>query len=125
MTNEELFKKVKTHLLTQKRRSVDPEDEYMCLYRGPGGLKCAVGALIKDEEYDPSMEGFPVMDPRVKLAVENSLGEKLTEENMELLQSLQALHDQYLPFRWPILLESMEKFNGCWPASDIGDIEEE
>lgn len=28
----------------------------MCLYRAPGGSKCAVGALIPDELYDHSAE---------------------------------------------------------------------
>lgn len=29
-----------------------------CLYRGPGGLRCAVGWLLPDEYYTPDLEGL-------------------------------------------------------------------
>lgn len=32
----------------------------MCVYRGPGKAKCAVGLLIPDEKYSSYLEGKPV-----------------------------------------------------------------
>lgn len=58
MTNQEIFDKVATHLLTQKAKSMAIiSDDYSCAYRGDDGLKCAVGCLIPDDKYDPTMEG--------------------------------------------------------------------
>lgn len=55
MTNQELFDKVVAHARAQKCRSYDP-DNGNCLYRGPGGTKCFIGALIPDDKYDPKMD---------------------------------------------------------------------
>ncbi len=42
-------------LLHQRYRSVDKTNSY-CMYRGPNGLKCAVGYWIPDEDYKESLE---------------------------------------------------------------------
>lgn len=44
-TNQEIFDTCLTHLRAQGRRSIDPISGF-CVYRGPDGLKCAIGALI-------------------------------------------------------------------------------
>lgn len=49
-----MFDKMLEHLRAQGCRSVDEFDS--CLYRGPNGTKCAVGALIPDEKYSKDME---------------------------------------------------------------------
>jgi hypothetical protein len=54
----EVFNKVEAHLLAQGVRSMKYLD--MCAYRGAGGLRCAVGCLIKDEFYHESLEGLDV-----------------------------------------------------------------
>lgn len=59
MTNEEIFEKVRTHLLTQNAKSMI---DGICLYRGPNGLKCAVGCLIEDEHFDPEHNSKFVSD---------------------------------------------------------------
>jgi hypothetical protein len=53
MTLQETFDKVCVHLLTQLQKSVflDSNGSMACAYRGPNGLKCAVGCLIPDELY--------------------------------------------------------------------------
>ena len=57
MTNQEVFDKVATHLLTQNRKSINEEETgNACKYRGPNGLKCAAGILIPDDIYNSSME---------------------------------------------------------------------
>lgn len=98
MNAQEVFDKVATHLLTQKKRSIDSKKG--CLYRGPDGLKCAVGCLIPDEEYDPVMEvGITALltglDYLIGKPVVSSLREHLT-----LLTDLQLIHDAHEPLVW-------------------------
>ena len=73
MDKQEVFDTVCRHLAVQKTRSVfdetvegTPTDSgpvqkaIRCAYRGTGsseGLKCALGCLIPDEEYEAWMEG--------------------------------------------------------------------
>lgn len=54
-TLQEVFNKVAIHLLTQKKKSVSATDG-TCHYRGDGGLKCAAGILIPDDQYSSNME---------------------------------------------------------------------
>ena len=55
MTNQELFDKVVAHARSQREKAVNEEGS--CLYRGPRGLKCFIGALIPDDKYTPELEG--------------------------------------------------------------------
>ncbi len=54
MTKQEIFDKVKAHLLAQGKRAVNGDGN--CMYRGMDGTKCAVGCLIPDELYTPLLE---------------------------------------------------------------------
>jgi hypothetical protein len=57
-TLQEVFNIVSTHLLTQIKRSKSCEiGKSGCAYRGKGGLKCAAGVLIPDDQYDLDFEG--------------------------------------------------------------------
>ena len=47
MTEQEAFTKVRDHLLRQKEKCIV---NGLCAYRGENGLKCAIGALISDED---------------------------------------------------------------------------
>lgn len=85
LTPQKIFDTVATHLFTQGERSYDRSDPEVCLYRGPNGLKCAVGVLIPDELYDPEMEGLAAWHA---IPHESDLF-----ENIELLRSLQHVHD--------------------------------
>ena len=92
MTPQEAFETVAKHLLAQGRPSKN--EKGMCVYRGPDGLKCAVGALIPDEAYDPRMEDIYAS---MVIAQFDDL-EFLKEANLEvngerLLDVLQELHD--------------------------------
>ena len=53
LSRQEMFDKVCQHLRTQKKRSFKSDfnesSQGTCVYRGPNGTKCAVGALIPDE----------------------------------------------------------------------------
>lgn len=93
MTNQEAFDKVVQHLKTQKEQSFGPftnqygNTQHSCLYRGPDGLKCAVGALIPDEEYKPEFEGLAV------LSLMRRKPASLIGLDRDLLLELQRVHD--------------------------------
>lgn len=84
MNAQEIFDTVVTHLYTQGKQAVDGENG--CRYRTASGLKCAVGCLIPDDQYHPSMEGTPV----------DLLGLLLPAylcSHVNLLDALQTVHD--------------------------------
>lgn len=99
---QEIFDTVAKHLLTQNARSVGSYFETGgCRYRGPNGLKCAVGCLIPDELYDPEMEGhgstFLVMNyPELGF-----------HGVSRLLSHLQSIHDHDDVKWWPEGLRSL------------------
>jgi len=113
LTNYEVFEKVKTHLLAQGVRSQIPGTP-TCLYRGPGGLKCAVGALIEDEHFDAQFNNETVNDERVLdervLDALLASGVNVKDENLILLlNELQLLHDFYAPEFWDAKLKSLKE----------------
>jgi len=95
MTAQEIFDKVINHLLQQGGPALNYnyDDDHKCRYRSNNGLKCAVGCLIPDDQYDPLMEGmgvivtFPSSDPL------NNWIAKYYEPHRHLLGALQSLHD--------------------------------
>lgn len=87
MTHREAFEKVKSHL------------------RAPGGLKCAIGCLIPDEEYleefdDGSLIFFQVVEKVPSLA----------GLNLVFLSRLQGIHDGFRVESWPAKLEEAEAY---------------
>lgn len=101
--NSEMLDFAKNHLLAQKIRSVSPVGD--CQYRGPIGLKCAVGALISDEHYNTDLEGYDINCENVRSAVTQSLG---FIPDFDLLAQLQTLHDNEPPHRWANLLGAIK-----------------
>ena len=110
MTDLEIFDFVAAHLIRQGKQSRcgSAGDLYnTCMYHGPHGTSCAVGCLIKDELYDPAMEGVQIQNsPKVRAAVKKSIGRKLTDTTREMLVVLQCVHDRYKPRDWPERLEA-------------------
>lgn len=98
----DIFETMKNHLLTQNQRS---SDGGLCRYRGPNGLKCAVGVLIDDEHYNTDLEGYDVHSSNVRAAVTKSLG---FTPDWELLDQVQTIHDNYEPSRWAQLLGEIQ-----------------
>lgn len=86
MQTQEIFDIVIDHLFTQGQQALD--DYGSCVYRGPCGTKCAVGALISDDEYSGDMEAKKVSD----LVVQRLLPTRLIPHET-LLISLQLAHD--------------------------------
>lgn len=100
MQPQELFNATVTHLLTQNQQSVEinTSDGFaVCRYRGPDGLMCAFGPMIRDDEYDKEMETKSVayifeMCPAIK--------HRVGEENESLAVDMQRMHDHKQPEAW-------------------------
>ena len=90
LTTQEFYDKTISHLMRQGRaRTADEYGEH-CLYRGPGGVSCAVGVHIPDKMYHKDMErktieAVSIYFPRVLKVI----------PDLSLATSLQSLHDDY------------------------------
>ncbi len=85
-TAQEIFTQVWNHFVVDGGAySVDSKG---CCYRGPNGAKCAVGVLLRDDEYSPEIEGSSVG----ALPSKGALPERLLP-HLELLRQLQLCHD--------------------------------
>lgn len=82
-TLQEIFDIVAKHLLTQGKKSVNHSG--ICYYRGKNGAKCAAGALIPDDQYDPKFEQSTWQELVRKEWVENKFAHQI--------QILQTIHD--------------------------------
>ena len=97
------FDTIAEHLLTQNRKSLDRSGE--CVYRGPNGARCAIGAIIPPEAYKPNMEGENVLtlleqDLRPLLALSDADSKTTTDFYIDM----QNIHDANEPEDWPKLL---------------------
>jgi hypothetical protein len=92
MNKQEVFDKVKKHLLTQNKKSLN--DYGSCMYRTSNGLKCAIGCLIPDDKYHLRIEhrGIDELLKSSFLNLEELLDIK-DKEDFSLLKELQMLHD--------------------------------
>jgi hypothetical protein len=103
--NRQAFETMKQHMLTQMRASrINDEPDSMCAYRGRGGLKCAVGALIPDSEYKPEFEdgyhGLPSIIDKCR---------SLQGIEFQVLKAVQNVHDTDEPADWAEELNALEK----------------
>ena len=93
---------VAAHLLKQGRRAtvaVGLRKGSNCRLRGDAGTMCAVGCLIPDVDYRPSMEDSVAYDwteDRFKVAKRSGL-----------LESLRTLHDFRVAADWPKALRNL------------------
>ena len=112
MTNQEVYDKVKAHLLTQKAKSISKKYAN-CKYRMIRSTKrCAIGCLIPDNLYEKEMEGNAVEGllhnfPKVK--------EFFDGVSSNLLDALQSVHDSELVKNWPRELEVVAKSYNLTP----------
>src|SRR3954452_25038072 len=103
MTPQQIYNRVAKHLLTQNRKSVKP-GTMRCLYRGPNGLKCAIGILIPNKLYSEDMERVPVLN----LCRFPSLKSRF-DGHYSLLCELQTVHDSHPVRSWPALLRGVAR----------------
>lgn len=80
------FDRMVSHMLTQRKPCVDAYGE--CKYR-LDGLKCAVGALIPDHLYSPSIEDNQAS------AIMNYLAPEFREADPTFLDMVQDMHDRW------------------------------
>jgi hypothetical protein len=94
-----IFDTAVLHLAQQQRPAID--NTGACRYRADGGLKCAIGCFIPDDQYNPGMDGLWDGDTVAEWAdttvitlsragafnIESSLAE-------QFLAQLQACHDR-------------------------------
>lgn len=97
----EAFDIVKKHLLCQGKKSRAPNGS--CKYRGPDGLKCAVGVLIPDSEYVPGFDNATTLD-EVRRRCPSLRG-----LDYDFLLSVQRLHDNENVETWPEKLDYIER----------------
>jgi hypothetical protein len=109
VTNQEIFDKVAKHLLAQGAQALSPQTG-ACKYRA-GGLACAVGCLIPDEEYSLALEGLTVKELVGKGLLPPSLG----GVDIGLLTKLQQVHDSCRPSDWPERLRDLALDLGLVP----------
>lgn len=88
LTAQEVFDTAYLGVMRQGRRSIGPKGG--CKYRGEGGLKCAVGWLLTDEEA-AGVEG----DSAFCLMTKGRLPDRLVP-HVSLLEYLQEAHDSSL-----------------------------
>ena len=100
MTDQELFDTVTTHLLTQNARSVGNCGD--CRYYGTNGRKCAIGCLIPEDKYVPSMEGAPIDSREIREATGIT-----TARQVDLAIQLQDVHDAYGVKQWRDTLQKV------------------
>ena len=107
---QELFNRVKTHLLNQGERAdsdVQNAGIYECVYHSSSGLKCAIGCLITDEVYRPSMEGEDINDDLVYNGLRDS-GIDMSGKALSILWALQHIHDSHKPSEWSESIDRVE-----------------
>lgn len=110
-TNQEIFDTVADHLLKQGKRSQSVlNGREVCMYRGDGGLMCAIGCLILDDLYDVAMEGDGV--EHVLSFPGDPLGFVPTFEQVALLRRLQYIHDDASPSTWAKSLRMLAAAKG-------------
>ena len=110
MEAQEIFDKVKKHLLKQEVKSVNKEGA--CGYRGLNGRVCAIGCLIPDSLYDENMENLSIWNETcieaTLLGQNRELADLLGIENGPLLRELQVVHDNYHPSSWEKALDGLK-----------------
>lgn len=106
-SKQAIFNKVARHLLRQGKASKNSLQD--CLYRGPDGLKCAIGALIPDKVYKPEWE---CNDPAHWGMSADDLTRTIPQyvgDDGNFATELQALHDANKPSLWPQKLRKFAK----------------
>jgi hypothetical protein len=120
MNNQQAFDTMVQHLRKQRQKSRNSGCG-TCLYRGPDGLKCAVGVLIPDELYSKEMEGQAI--DRLLISERNTFPElsKLFDGvNELLLDGMQDIHDFHEPDRWESHFKSIaDEYNLNYTAPKV------
>lgn len=90
MTRQEMYSKVKAAINAQGAPAWD-ELSGVCVYRTKDGKRCAVGALVPDEEYIPMMEGSRVQSIKPEYTPRSLAS--LSGEDIQFVADMQTAHD--------------------------------
>ncbi|WP_439892421.1 hypothetical protein ACS7SF_07945 [Ralstonia sp. 25C] len=110
---EDIFDRVRTHLLAQHCRSEDADGEPR--YRGLDNRRCGVGILINDACYSADIERLGVSllrvpgDDALARALRCSGVNVDDDRVVELLIDLQDIHDLAAIDSWPTALEDIRR----------------
>lgn len=105
-TDLDVIRYVGSQLIDQDARSNN--EDMRCTYRGDTeNRKCAVGHLIADELYTPSIEGEGAKHDVVLSLVQRSLPN--WEINEDLLEDMQIIHDEDAINTWFMSFRGLEK----------------
>ena len=107
ISDQEAFDRVVEHLYTQKKRSLINDHAKDCCYRNPNGLKCAIGALIPDELYNPRMDTDGECGPSMSVS-------RLLREFPEL--------EEHVPF--DLAFQLQEAHDSLWTREDLASLAE-
>ena len=113
MTDREVLDVIADALAAQGGPSMDG---MTCLYRGPGGRRCAAGVLIRDAAYDPSLEGHTLKthDPVWHALIASGVPRR--DRTRLMIEAAQDAHDclghQGRP--WSTAREYLEDRVGSW-----------
>ena len=102
MTEQEVFDKVKAHLLQQNSKALHKGGG--CAYKAEDGKKCAVGCLIPDELYQERFENLGISQ---LLEEATKLRALLEGVDTVLLMDLMLIHDTKDPIDWPECLNNL------------------
>ena len=102
MGQQTTFDRVVSHLRRQNARAMGAYG--LCRYRAANGRRCAVGCLIPDDKYSPSLEG-----QSLDLESAGELRRVLEEEghDVNLVRQLQVIHDTVLIHHWETEFEKL------------------
>ncbi len=112
LDRQEAFTTMILHLREQARPSMQERGTHtpLCLYRGPDGTKCAVGALIPDEAYHIRLECLTPHDGAVAEAVGLDIAHYSTTADAGFLHACQTkLHDDHSRLEGPEFVAAMDR----------------
>jgi hypothetical protein len=105
--NQKTFNKVVRHARKQRAKSITPKgDQDRCLYRGPEGRRCFVGALIPNKHYTAEMESVVCSEYQDNV-VTNLLCE--LGHDLKLCEYLQHIHDVFPVRQWEKKFEEVAR----------------
>jgi hypothetical protein len=102
MGHQATFDRVVSQLRRQNAKAMGAFG--LCLYRAANGRRCAVGCLIPDGKYSPSLEC-----QSLELETSGELRAILEEEghDVNLVRQLQMIHDTVLIHHWETEFEKL------------------
>lgn len=91
-TLQEVYDQIALHLLTQGERAINEFEQ--CELRNDCGYTCAIGSLIPENDYSPSLEYYFLE------MFETEFNVRLSADMADLLDKLRIVHDFCNPSAW-------------------------